>query len=92
MSMDLAIFSSNIETQAILNRLQSNLQVESIPPNVMPKRGMSYVDIYIKAFYFPVEVSCRKVLHCMILFYCLVMCTLKPFQCTYLLLCSPVQL
>jgi hypothetical protein len=50
MSMDLASFSSGID------RLDTEESTRP-PPQVSPKRGMRYVDMYIKVFYYPEEVS-----------------------------------
>jgi succinate dehydrogenase flavin-adding protein (antitoxin of CptAB toxin-antitoxin module) len=50
MSMDLASFSSGIDR---LNTEESTRP----PPQVSPKRGMRYVDMYIRVFYYPEEVS-----------------------------------
>ena len=50
MSMDLASFASRVYCLDIEKSIHP-------PPPVSPKRGMRYVDMYIKVFYFPEEVS-----------------------------------
>lgn len=56
MSMDLASFSDGIDAASIIHRLQADTLTSS-PPLVSPKRAMSYIDMYIKVFYYPEEVS-----------------------------------
>lgn len=56
MSMDLAAFADGIDAASIIHRLDSDKLV-SAPPLVAPKRGMRYIDMYIKVFYYPEEVS-----------------------------------
>ena len=63
MSMDLSSFSSGIDAASIISRLED--ESFSVPPPVSPNRGMRYVDMYIKVFYYPEEVSSRA--HCHIL-------------------------
>lgn len=60
MSMDLASFSAGIDVYSIVERLADELF--SVPPRVSPNRGMRYVDMYIKVFYYPEEVSAIEVL------------------------------
>lgn len=56
MSMDLAAFADGIDAASIIHRLEADV-LASAPPRVTPKRGMRYVDIYVKVFYYPEEVS-----------------------------------
>lgn len=56
MSMDLAAFADGIDAASIIHRLDSD-KLASAPPLVVPKRGIRYVDMYIKVFYYPEEVS-----------------------------------
>lgn len=56
MSMDLAAFADGIDAASIIHRLDLDKLV-SAPPLVAPGRGMRYVDMYIKVFYYPQEVS-----------------------------------
>ena len=56
MSMDLATFSSNVNKPT--QGKETGTKITSFhPPAVVPRRGMQYVDTYIKVFYFPTEVS-----------------------------------
>jgi hypothetical protein len=55
MSMDLAAFADGIDAASIIHRLDSDKLV-SAPPLVTPRRGMRYIDMYIKVFYYPEEV------------------------------------
>jgi len=59
MSMDLAAFSDGIDAASIIHRLEADELVGGTPPLVSPERGMRYVDMYIKVFYYPEEVSSR---------------------------------
>jgi len=56
MSMDLAAFADGIDAVSIIHRLEAD-DLASAPPRVSPKRGTRYVDMYIKVFYYPEEVS-----------------------------------
>ena len=55
MSMDLASFAAGVKPSSVLERLEYDVQYEA-PPKIDPKHGMSYVDTYIKVFYYPREV------------------------------------
>jgi hypothetical protein len=61
MSMDLASFAAGIDTVSIIERLKAD-ESFSVPPLVSPSRSMGYVDMYIKVFYYPEEVS--REFHC----------------------------
>ena len=52
MSMDLASYSSSISKRAMKDRLKDNTK---LPPTPATNRGMQYVDIYVKVFYFPAD-------------------------------------
>ena len=62
MSMDLASFSSGICQRSVLDRMEEQ-SLCSLPPPQKDRdegsslRGMSYVDTYIKVFYYPKLVS-----------------------------------
>ena len=56
MSMDLASFSSSMRESEVRRRLKGHA-ISHDPPNVSFIRGMTYVDTYIKVFYFPPMVS-----------------------------------
>lgn len=58
MSMDLAAFVSGTEPWALWERLPNHEEFGP-PPSVTIKRGATYVETYIKMFYFPLEV-CRR--------------------------------
>ena len=56
MSIDLASFSSNINKRAITERFIETFGKKKDfvpPPSITNMRGMQYVDMYIKVFYFP---------------------------------------
>ena len=54
MSIDLATFCASVNGQAIDGRLESYFDcVARFPPSSSPQRGMQYVDLYVKVFYFP---------------------------------------
>jgi len=54
MSIDLATFCASVNGRAIESRLESYFQcVGRLPPSSAPRRGMQYVDLYVKVFYFP---------------------------------------
>lgn len=58
MSIDLASFSSNINKRAITERFIETFGKKKDfvpPPPITNMRGMQYVDMYIKVFYFPQE-------------------------------------
>lgn len=57
MSMDLASFSVGIAAASIVDRLGASKELIRPPPGVSPRRAMRYVDMYIKVFYYPEEVS-----------------------------------
>ena len=57
MSMDLASYSSGTSPRSVDKRLEDHDAAVSLPPTVTILRGMSYVDTYIKVFYFPPKVS-----------------------------------
>ena len=50
MSMDLASYSSGISRREMKDRLECGAKLPPQPPSL---RGMHYVDMYIKVFYFP---------------------------------------
>lgn len=52
MSMDVACFANELRGRGIQERLQGHASSPP-PPMVSSERGMSYVDTYIKIFYFP---------------------------------------
>lgn len=61
MSMDLATFTSEVSPKSLMDRSRSMFKSKfddcdtlllSPPPRVSPSRGMQYVDIYVKVFYF----------------------------------------
>jgi len=51
MSMDIGSFTSGISPRSIADRIEDD--GFDRPPAVLPSRGRSYVDTYIKVFYFP---------------------------------------
>lgn len=54
MSIDLATFCASVNGQVIESRLESYFDcVGRLPPSSAPQRGMQYVDLYVKVFYFP---------------------------------------
>lgn len=58
MSIDLASFSSNVNKRAITERFIETFGKKKDfvqPPSITNMRGMQYVDMYIKVFYFPQE-------------------------------------
>lgn len=55
MSMDLAALASGLDPHAVLDRLPGTFRSDHFPPSITPERGMLYVDMYVKAFYFPEE-------------------------------------
>ena len=58
MSIDLATFCASINGKAIQTRLESYFKcVGKLPPSSAPPRGMQYVDLYVKVFYLPDDVS-----------------------------------
>jgi hypothetical protein len=56
MSMDVAAYSSDMSPRSLSERFSSDSKV-SIPPYGQPYRNATYVDTYIKMFYFPHKVS-----------------------------------
>ena len=65
MSMDLATYASEMKTSAVMERIENAFDEQAnnstdmkkiFPPTISPVRGMQYVDIYIKVFYFDKEV------------------------------------
>lgn len=54
MSMDLASFAAGVNPTAVLEHLDFDEKCYA-PPIVEPRHGMSYVDTYIKVFYYPEE-------------------------------------
>jgi hypothetical protein len=52
MSMDLASLTIGIQPDSVLEHLEDQAETKP-PPKVSIARGMSYVDTYIKVFYFP---------------------------------------
>lgn len=50
MSIDLASYSSGISKRAMKDRLEDSTR---LPPPPATNRGMQYVDMYVKVFYFP---------------------------------------
>jgi hypothetical protein len=52
MSMDLASFTSETRGQGVQDLLEGHASAPT-PPSVTTDRGMAYVDMYIKLFYFP---------------------------------------
>lgn len=59
MSMDLGAYKSGVSSASITSRLQdqSTPCPLPLPDNLIPYRSMSYVDTYIKLFYYPSNVS-----------------------------------
>ena len=58
MSIDLASFFSNVNKRAIAERFIETFGKKKDfipPPSITNLRGMQYVDMYIKVFYFPQE-------------------------------------
>lgn len=54
MSIDLATFCAGVDGRAIEGRLERCFgRVGRLPPSAAPVRGMQYVDLYVKVFYFP---------------------------------------
>jgi len=56
MSMDLAGLASGMSPSNVSERLEDHASVDK-PPSVVLARGRTYVDTFIKIFYFPPEVS-----------------------------------
>jgi hypothetical protein len=56
MSMDVAAYCSEMSPRSLSERLASDSKV-SMPPNGKPYGNATYVDTYIKMFYFPHKVS-----------------------------------
>ena len=52
MSMDLASFASETRGHGVRDLLDGHADTP-LPPTVSTERGMSYVDTFIKVFYFP---------------------------------------
>lgn len=60
MSIDLATFSSNVNSNAMQANLSRTFGAKGDlrkPPSIQDMRGMQYVDTYIKVYYFPQQVS-----------------------------------
>ena len=58
MSIDLATLSSSLSATGIKERLNDQFDLDiKLPSQSICRRGMQYVDMYIKVFYFPEEVS-----------------------------------
>ena len=55
MALDLASFSVAISSASISDRLEERALIASPPPPVKPDRSESYVDTYVKVFYYPAE-------------------------------------
>ena len=62
MSIDLATFSSNVNKNALGDRIGATTS-SLCPPSVDPSRGMQYVGTYIKVFYFPYQVCLFNLSH-----------------------------
>jgi hypothetical protein len=60
MSMDVAAYSSGVSPRSLSEKFASDLKV-TIPSNGQPYRNATYVDTYIKMFYFPHKVSRGRV-------------------------------
>ena len=56
MSMDVATYNAGVSARSIASRLDDQPQCP-LPNNIQPYRTMSYVNTYIKLFYFPPDVS-----------------------------------
>jgi hypothetical protein len=52
MKLDLACFAAGITPESVSERLDNILPVNK-PPTVHPARGMTYVDTFVKVFYYP---------------------------------------
>ena len=58
MSIDLATFNNNLGRDIVQEYLETNFDdFNKLPPRLILDRGMQYVDMYIKIYYFPQEVS-----------------------------------
>jgi len=54
MSMDVATYNSGVSVRSIASRLENQPQPRCpLPNNIHPYRNMSYVNTYIKLFYYP---------------------------------------
>ena len=56
MSMDVATYNAGVSARSIASRLDDQPRCP-LPTNIQPYRTMSYVNTYIKLFYFPPDVS-----------------------------------
>jgi len=56
MSIDLATFNNNLGRDIVQEYLETNFDdFSKLPPRLILDRGMQYVDMYIKIYYFPQE-------------------------------------